>query len=326
MRATSEIRTFGFRFVTGGNAAFGKRHGAIGTALTLDDTEIPWEKIGDTTTRERRLIIALGDGVQVGPKMAKFLVDGHLVVIQPAGVDARQLEKAIDRQASAREAELRRAELEAKGMGHLVRAVTCPVCKATVDLSGLEKTRYAWCRFCESVFSEDGKNVTDGRRYRCCDECGMFDRIQPYPEFYFYFLVFVYGFKYTQRFLCDACAHRLFIKALSINFIFLLGIPTAIWVKVKSMQGREQSLATLADGNRLARRGLYNEARSIYEQLLRNQPDHPGILTNQALGHVTGGDQTGAGQVLARAVASCSSYGPAFALLQPQQADAVTDS
>jgi hypothetical protein len=90
-------------------------------------------------------------------------------------------------------------------------------------------------------------------------------------------------------------------------------------VKVKSMRGRDPSFATLADANRLARRGLFRAAQPVYEPLLRTWPDHPGILTNQAMGHVAGGDPTGAAQMLAKAVAACNSYGPAFRLLQAAQ-------
>lgn len=320
MRATSEITTFDFRFVRGGQTAFGKRHGAIGeAALTLDDTEVPYQQLVETTTRGERLILALGEGVSPGPRLAKFLAEGGIVAVHPAKIAARQLEKAIDRRASAREAELRRQELIAQGKGHLVRTVTCPICRATVDLSGLEPTRYAYCRFCESVFSEDGREVTDGRRYRTCDECGLFDRIQQYPEFYFYFLLVVYGFSYKQRFLCDACAHRLFVKVLAINLIFLIGVPTAVWVKLKSIRGRDPGFTALADGNTLARRGRYQEAAPLFAQMLGDHPEHPAILMNLALGCLEGGDQSGAGEALQRAVASCNSYLPVLRLMQPRE-------
>ena len=147
MRATSEITTFDFRYVRGGQASFGKRHGAIGDALTLDDTDVPWEQLVETTTRGDRLILVLGPGVTPGKRLAKFLLQGGALVVLPLKLDARQLEKAIDRRASARAAERHRQELIAKGQGHLVRTVPCPVCKATVDLSGLESTRYTYCRF-----------------------------------------------------------------------------------------------------------------------------------------------------------------------------------
>lgn len=316
-RATSEIATFSFRYVKNGETAFGKRQGAIGNALTLDDTEIPWDQLVGTTTRGDRMVIVIGVGVRLGKRLGEYMHEGRVLAIQPAGLSAAQLKKAIDRRVSVLEAQQRREQLIAEGQGHLVRSVECPVCKATVDLSGLEKTRYAYCRFCESVFADEPRHVTDGRVYRTCEECGMFDRIQAYTEFYFYFLLIVYGFRYQQRFLCDSCAHRLFVKMLAANFLFVVGIPAAIWVKLKSLQGREPMFESLADGNALAKAGRYQDAVPVYKRLLRKHPDHPGILTNQALAQLHAGDQRAATETLAHAIAACNSYLPALQMLQP---------
>lgn len=321
-RATSEIATFAFRYVKNGEGVFGKRQGAIGNALTLDDTEIAWEQLLDTTTRGDRLVISLGVGVRPGKRLGENLHEGNILVVAPAGISAAQLEKAIDRRTSVREAQLRREELIAQGQGHLVRSVECPVCKATVDLSGLEPTRYAYCRFCESVFADEPRHVTDGRVYRTCEECGMFDRIQEYPEFYFYFLLIVSGFSYKQRFLCDSCAHQMFFKTLLANLLFVVGVPVSIYVKVKSMRGREPTFESLADGNAFAKQGKYQDAVPVFKRLLRKHPDHPGILTNQALAQLHGGDERAARETLARAIAACNSYVPALRMRQPAERQA----
>lgn len=315
-RATSEIAVFTFRYVKNGVEAFGKRQGAIGNALTLDDTEIPWDQLLSTTARGQRLALAIGVGARPGKRLREYMQDGQVAVIQPASLSAAQLKKAIDRRVSVREAALRREELIAQGQGHLVRSVECPICKATVDLSGLEATRYTYCRFCESVFSREPMYVTDGRAYRTCDECSMFDRIRPYPEFYFYFLLIVYGFRYRQVYLCDSCAHGLFVRMLAANFLFVVGIPVSIFVKMRSLQGREPKFESLAEGNAFAKAGRYQDAIPIYKRLLRNHPDHPGILANQALAQLKGGDEKAAVSTLGRAVAACNSYLPALQLLQ----------
>ena len=319
MRATSDIATFSFRYVLPGETIFGKRDGAIGRTLTLDDTDVPWDQLLETVVRENRLGLVLGIGVKTGKRLGKYLSDGRVVVISPAGMSAGQLKRALDRRISVLEAEQRRAQLIAEGQEHLVRSVECPVCKATVDLSGLEPTRYVYCRFCESIFADAPKHVTDGRVHRTCEECGMFDRIQSYPEFYFYFLLVVYGFSYKQRFLCDSCAHQLFFKTLLANFLFVVGIPVSVWVKVKSLRGREPMFDALPDGNHHAKAGHYQEAVPIYKRLLHKHPDHPGILTNQALAQLHGGHEQAAGETLARALAACNSYLPALQLLQPAE-------
>lgn len=317
MRATSEIATFSFRYFLPGETIFGKRQGAIGRALTLDDTEVPWDQLIETLARGNRLVMVLGVGVTPGKRLGKYLLEGRTLAILPAGISAAQLKRAIDRRISLLEAEQRRAQLIADGQEHLIRSVVCPVCKATVDLSGLEPTRYAYCRFCESIFADAPQHVTDGRVYRTCEECGMFDRIQDYPEFYFYFLLVVYGFSYKERWLCDSCAHDLFFKTLLANFLFVVGIPVSVWVKVKSMRGRDAAFESLPDGNYLAKAGRYQDAIPVFRKLLHKYPDHPGILSNQALAQLRAGHEQAAGETLARAIGSCNSYLPALQLLQP---------
>ena len=51
MRATSDIATFSFRYVLPGETIFGKRDGAIGRTLTLDDTDVPWDQLLETVVR-----------------------------------------------------------------------------------------------------------------------------------------------------------------------------------------------------------------------------------------------------------------------------------
>lgn len=318
MQGHAEVKGFKFHYVLGGDATgFRARKGKLGDrALTLDQDSVPYHHIVDTATRGNRVVLALSQDFQAAGQLARHLVDGHAVVLEPGQPSARMLEMAIDRNCARIEAQQRRAELVAKGEQHLLRTETCPTCGAVVELSGLDPTPYSYCRFCESLFSRDRRRVTSGERYRICEECGMFDRIQEYPEFYFYFLLVVYGFSYKQRFLCDGCAHNLFLKTLFLNLLFILGVPTAVWVKLKSLRGRDPDFGILAKANSLARAGRYQEAAADYGLVLRRQPSHPAVLMNQALGHLAGGDQTGAVPLLKRSLAACNHYVPVLRLLR----------
>ena len=144
----------------------------------------------------------------------------------------------------------------------------------------------------------------------------MFDRIQKYPEFYFYFFLIIYGFRYKQRFLCDSCAHDLFLKTFGLNLLFLIGVPTAIWVKIKSLTGRDSQFEILAKANSLARGGRYQEAKPHFDIVLRSQSDHPAVLMNQALGHLAAGDQSGAVSVLKKSASACNHYIPVLRMLR----------
>ncbi len=318
MAKSDSLRNFKFRYVVGGNTrGLRFKTGAFAAdSMAFGDDHVPYETIIDTVTRGNRVIIALAPEFAPSGKLAKSLNEGGLLVLEPRGIGARALEMAIDRECSTREAERLHRTLKAQGQEHLIRTEMCPVCDSTVDLSGLEATQYVYCRFCESIFSADRSQVTSGEQYRICDDCSMFDRIQAYPEFYFYFLLIVYGFSYKKRFLCDSCAHRLFLKALGLNLLFLIGLPTAIWVKIKSMVGREERFAALPEANALARAGQPREASLGYDAILRNQPNHPAILRNQAMGHLNAGDETTAIDLLRRSLASCNQYLPVVRMLR----------
>lgn len=281
--------------------------------IFLGEDFLPFDSILDTTSRDKRIVMVLDPAFEPTGKMAKRLMEGHFIAIEPSG-SARQLEMAIDRRCSAREAATTRRQLEAEGRGHLIREEKCPACESTVDLSGLERTDYTYCRFCESLFTRD--RITDGNEYKTCDQCGMFDHIQPYTEFYFYFLLIVYGFSYKQVYLCHSCANKLFLKALGLNLIFVLGVPSAIWVKIKSAMNRKHDFEGLDKANALSKLGKSQEANQYYQAILANHPNHPAILMNKALGQFIGDDQSGGIATLQDSLRACNHYVPVLRMLQ----------
>lgn len=175
MQRTAKVDTFKFHYVLGGSTVgFRATKGRVGEkVLTMGEDHLPFDRIVDTTTRGKRLVVALSPEFQAKGKMAKHVIDGRALVLEPTEPTARALEMAIDRKCAELQAARRRAELEASGQQHLIRTELCPACGAKVDLSGLEPTPYVYCRFCESIFTRDRKRVTSGDRFSVCDECGM---------------------------------------------------------------------------------------------------------------------------------------------------------
>jgi DNA-directed RNA polymerase subunit RPC12/RpoP len=160
--------------------------------------------------------------VQLGQKTAKACQEGGVLALEVQGVQARDLERTIDRRASALAAQRHKRELAAAGDENRYRVMTCPHCQATIDLSDFERTRYVYCRYCGSILDRGGGIVSSGDAYHVCSECQMFGRVRGYTVFYFYFLLVVYGFSYGRRYLCDTCAVRTAQRALLLNLIFLL--------------------------------------------------------------------------------------------------------
>ena len=309
---------FKYRFVRDGSTAqfFAKKGLVTSNGLQLTDGFLPYESIVDTTTRDNRVAVVLHNGVQLDGKMGKYVdEDGDLLILEVSKVPALRLERAIDRHSSRIVAENNQKALVAEGKGHMFRSVTCPHCHSTIELTDFAPSRYSYCRFCESVLDGD-KVATVGDKYRHCDECHSFDRVKGYTVFYFYFLLVVYGWQYNRRHLCDNCVGRLFWKVLFTNLIFILGVPSALWMKMRSLQGRDHRLADLAKANRHATAGKMRVAEPIYRRLDQQFPGHPGLLYNQGRGYLMAGEFESAKEKITGSLDSCSNYLPTMQLIQ----------
>ncbi len=312
---------FQFRFVRGGEASgLGVGRGlAQESGLKLGQQELPYDLITDTFFRERRLVLAV-KGAGLDEKLAKNLQDGVLV-LEIYKWSAELLKQFIDQRLSLRRADENRRRMAGDGRPEAFRSEVCPQCRATIDLSEKPKTSFLFCPFCDSLWRSQGgvwtlSPAVKGARMGACDECSFWGRIKGYTEFYFYFLLVVYGFSSKKRQLCDGCAARLFWKNLALNFCFVLGIPAALILKVRALAGRDADFKILARANALGRGGRTDQAAPLYDQLMSRWPDHPGILFNQALTRALGGDIQGAGEFCRRAEASCSNYQPAANLAE----------
>ena len=252
---------FKFRYVRDGdNQGLMARKGSAGMeGLTLGEDRLPYAHIIDTTTRDKRLLLVVSPQAPLTGDAAKYL-NGQVLVLEVYKVQALELEKIVDRACSIQEATRNKERLLEEGKGELFRTVMCPECKAVVDVSELSETPYVYCRYCESVL-RDRATATSGADYRICDECGFFNRVKGYTQFYFYFLLVVYGFSYKRRHLCDNCVGPIFWKTLLMNLIFILGVPSAIYMKIKSMVGRDPTLKELNKAARLSRRAVTKRRR-----------------------------------------------------------------
>ena len=318
MSNTNSEISFKFRYVKNNNvqSLFAQKGIANEQEILLGKERLIYDDIADSTTRDNRLILAISPTASLSQKVSKNLVNESALVLEVHNAKALNLERFIDRISSKKEVELKRQQLRESGQEHLFYSTICPECSATIDLSSLSRSSYIYCRFCETVFREKQSAITKGEKYRICDECQMFDRIRAYTEFYFYFLLIVYGFSYKRRYLCDNCANTVFWKTLLLNLIFLLGIPSSIWIKIKSMIGRDQQLKELAKANALSKKGNYQQAVAIYNRLYQGYPEHPGLLMDQGLGHLFGNDSSGALTYFQRSLKSCSNYYPTQQLIQ----------
>ncbi|NEQ38822.1 MAG: hypothetical protein F6K40_22135 [Okeania sp. SIO3I5] len=288
-------------------------------AIILGKERLIYEDIANSTTRDNRLILAISPTASLSKKVSNQLINEAALVLEIHQINALDLKRFIDRINSKKQAEITKQQFIEAAEGHLFYTVNCPECGATINLSRLNKTSYTYCRFCETIFQQNQDLMTKGSKYRTCDECQMFDRVQGYTEFYFYFLLIIYGYSFKRRYLCDNCADKVFWKTLLINFLFIVGIIPSIWIKIKSLMNRDSELEELAKANALARIGNYQQADVIYSQLYNHYPNHPGLLMNEGLGHLFGNDGLGGAERFKRSLGYCSNYYPVINLIQKIQ-------
>ncbi|MEW6737093.1 MAG: hypothetical protein AB1489_37750 [Acidobacteriota bacterium] len=312
---------FKFKYVRNNQASgvFSQKGLLDHQGLTLAQNTISYHNIAAVQILDNRLVLVLSDVRQLSDKAINLLINNNILVIEVYKTNTLELKVMINRVLSQKEAEAIRQQLISNDRSNFFAIVNCPQCQATIDQSERERTRYIYCRFCETIFQPGSPLITNGMNYRICGDCNMFDRISGYTEFYFYFLLVVYGFSYKRRHVCDNCANRIFWKTLFANLIFVLGVPFSIYVKIKSMIGRDANLQELAKANSLASKGKYQEAAVIYSRLQQNYPEHPGLLLSQGLGHLTGNDIQGAINCFNRSLKACNNYSPAVDLISRLQ-------
>lgn len=243
-------------------------------------------------------------------------LEGQAIAMDVYGGQADRVCRAVNALASAHHAERHRAELAKKGAEHEFRTATCPRCEATIDLSRFPETPYVYCPFCEALSSPDAPDLTG---YCVCESCGYFGRPRTYTEFYFYFLLVVYGWRYSKHQICPACMRPKAWRMLFINAIFVLGVPVALVQLYRvyfAGQGKSAAFPGLEAANAAARARKRPQAEALYERILERDEPAPGIRYNLGRVAAATGDPETAAAHLEMALAECANYAPAFGLLR----------
>lgn len=287
---------------------FSKKGSFDGQTLVMDGAEIPVEAVLRSERRFNRLFLGV-------------LQEEGGVASLPVAItkgSAGKLSQEINRESSVRWAKMRREALEEEGLGETYREETCPYCDAVVVVSGFPRTRQLHCDYCDSVATLGEKRPRGEDALRLCDECGYYASPQAFTTFYFYFLLVVYGFSSNKRYMCHSCMRGEAWKMLAINFIFVLGVPFAIYQLVRAYQGGRLSspdFPGLDAANALGKGGKWERAAPAFEQICQGLPAAAGVRYNQGICMHHAGNSAGAEAVLEAALADCSNYAPAAGVL-----------
>ncbi|NER38801.1 MAG: tetratricopeptide repeat protein [Oscillatoria sp. SIO1A7] len=312
-KSTSEI-AFKFRYLIDGEPRGFLAQSAIANEreISLGKERLTYNNIAKTKIHKQRLMLGISPAACLSEPLSYRLVN-RSIFLEIYNAKARDVGEFIARISSRQKIAAKRERLIESGLGHFFHAVTCPECGAHIDISELENHRYIYCRFCDTIFQEKQPAITKGSYYRICDECQHFDRVKSYTEFY------IGGLSWKRRHLCENCAHTVFWKTFLLNLPFILSVPPAIWIKLKSLRGRDPYLQQLARANALSKQRKYRQAAEIYRKLHDQYPEHPGLLMDEGLSHLLENDGAAASECFRRSLSSCSNYAPVLQLLDRLQ-------
>lgn len=247
--------------------------------------------------------------------------DGQLqrLSIEVYGTDTKQLAQAINairtRLSAAREKE----RLISMGKVDSYRDAHCPYCKATILLLELPETPQVYCDNCYTLFSRVRNGFEDvEQHFRICESCQMYSRPRQFAVFYFYFLVFTFGFHHDVTVRCSACMRSSAWKMVFGNLFGLFGFPFALIQLHRAYSTKRLSgnLEGLDGANLLARRGQIDKALEKYDQIMDRVPDNAGVKFNIATGLMLKQDFEHAEKMFEWSLDDCANYWPSLHGLQ----------
>lgn len=327
------MNEFRYKFVDheGNETGFRYKKGYVDRKeVALDYMTIPHTSIQETVVIGDRLIMAINYDSSLHKDLFDKMYDRKLALTikNAKPVDVK---REIDIVVSRLHIKRRKQELQHQGEPNLFRATKCPRCNCAIDLSNFERTPYTYCPYCEVIFATKSKRlVDDSLTHSICPECKTYGEVRGHLDFFFYFVIIAYGYRYETKYMCPTCASKMANRLFFINLLFVLGLFPTLYTKIRSlwmMGGSELNRV-----RNLSLSGQYAKAAPIYKQLYETQRAHPAILMNQAIGHLYGNDTEQGIKLLERSLKACANYLPTRAIAQTlgtmhsQNAEATTIS
>ena len=242
-------------------------------------------------------------------------LEPYFADVQVYGIAIEELKEMINAGQTHLQALAEKSRLIEAGQLDSYDDIACPFCKATIMLVDTQNSPQVYCEHCETLFSRDREGL-DGieRHFRVCKGCGMYSRPRSFSVFYFYFLVFTYGFHHDSVIRCSACMRKAAWRMVAGNLFGLLALPFALYqlkraYSTKSLTGAFEGLD---DANALASRKKLELALDKYDQVMDRVPVNAGVKFNIARGLVLQQDYEHARQMYEMSLEDCANYWPSI--------------
>ncbi|MDD4888997.1 MAG: hypothetical protein PHU85_03635 [Phycisphaerae bacterium] len=311
-----DLIEFKFQFIRDGKAVGWKKRGLLDESrLVLDKQEIPLTGVTRVIRVRRRLLIQYVEPDSDGQPTS------WSVAVGVYGRWFAMVKRKLDLSIATRLLEEARDQCRDRGQPNEFRSQACPHCGCGIDLTGLPRTTYIYCPFCETVFNDSGI-CTCGDDYGVCGTCGLFGRIVDFTEWYFFFLLVFWYFQTREHRLCTSCRSSLRWGMFWASLGGLVSIFPYLFTRLLTARPPSRVQRALRRGGRLARKGKPDAAGNAYGPAYDRWPDHPGLLFNEITACFKVGDQRGTEDRSERLFRACSSYYPAEELLRRNSAPA----
>lgn len=294
-----------------------------GAMLSYEDImDIRWEN-------DHQMVILLYPYIAVSRLVTEnILPDTYTLILDTKDSELGNLKSTLNKYFTYAHTERKRRELDRVGQLDTFHSINCPRCESTIDLSGLNKTKYIYCRYCETIFSNMGNTIPHMEAYRPCPECRYFGHVQEFRDVRFYF----YGKKkgnasyFRTITCCDTCAERRYQEAVWRNLGFLIAFPFSMYLRFQITMGQHPDFERLGKANRLAQDGDLEGAVREYDFMLMQHKYHPGLIYNKARAYLMKSNlmpekagrtlRTEAARQFAICLQACANYSPAIELMQ----------
>ncbi len=289
--------------------------------LYFDDIErITWEN-------DNQMVVLLMPYISTSALITENkLPNSYTIILDTRESELGNLKTTLNKYFTYARMMRERRKLERLNKLDAFRTKECPNCQSTLDLSGFPETKYLYCRYCETIFSDMGNIIPHMDRYRPCPECQYFGHVQEFRDVRFYFYGKKYGSetRYESFTSCDTCAQRRYKEAALKNLGYLVAFPSSLLLRHQYKSGQHADFKRLTQANRAAQEGDLDAAMQEYDLILLQHKYHPGILYNKARAYLMAGEvkgnkkemATAAAKILSVCLQSCANYEPAIYLME----------
>ncbi|MGF1534567.1 MAG: hypothetical protein ACFCUI_12760 [Bernardetiaceae bacterium] len=334
--------TFHFRFLDADARPCHRRRytGVVGNeGIELKGAMLYYEDIADIRwENDQQIVLLLMPYITTGAVVTEHILpNSYALVLDTRESELSNLKMTLNKYFTYAKAERNRRALSLAGKADTFYTKSCPACASTIDLSGLPKTKYIYCRYCETISSNMGNIIPHTELYRPCPDCQYFGHVQVFRDVQWYF----YGKDKRAAHVhnvtcCDTCAQDTYFKPnVWRNLGYLLAFPFSVYLRLHSTLGQHPDFTLLTEANRLAHSGDPEGAIALYDHILMQYKYHPGILYNKARAYVMAADglssndaktlHTQAAEQLSICLQACANYQPALDLIYQYEEAAYYD-